>query len=108
MVTRQTEIGGIVAERRGLPIPGTTVVVFAEDRRRWTLPLTRFVRTAVSNADGRYAIAGLPAGRYYAAAIPAVIEGKLTEPDDLEGLVPRASRFSLGEGERRTLDLRIE
>ena len=108
VIARQSEVLGLVADRRGLSIPGATVVVFAEDSRRWTLPFTRYVKLALSSSSGTFTIAGLPAGRYYAVAVPALIEGKLADPDDLEMLVPRASRFSLGEGERRSLEIRLE
>jgi hypothetical protein len=108
VIARQSEVAGQVTDRRGVPIEGATVVVFAEDRRRWTLPLTRFVRSALSTSSGAFLVAGLPPGRYYAAVMPAVIDGRMSDPDELEPLVSRAARLSLGEGERRRLDLRVE
>lgn len=108
VVARQSEIAGLVTDRRGLPMSGATVVVFAEERQRWAAPFTRFVKTAQSAASGAFTIVGLPAGRYYAAAIPAVLEGKSADPEDLEPLVSGASRLTLGDGERRSLNLRPE
>jgi hypothetical protein len=108
VIARLAGVAGRVVERRGVPVAGATVIVFAEDRRRWTQPLTRFVRSALAGPDGAFAISGLPRGRYYAAAVPALVEGKVSDPDDLEVLVPAATRFTLGEGERRSIDLRME
>jgi hypothetical protein len=108
LIARLAGVAGRVGERRGVPVAGATVIVFAEDRRRWTQPFTRSVRSVLAGPNGAFAISGLPRGRYYAAAVPALIEGKVSEPDDLEALVEGATRFSLGDGERRLLDLRVE
>jgi Carboxypeptidase regulatory-like domain len=108
VVARLSETSGVVTDRRGVPIPGATVVVFPENRQQWTVPFTRFVKATLSSSSGAYTIAGLPAGRYYAAVVPAVLEGTAADPDDLEPLVPGAARLTLGDGERRTLNLRLE
>jgi hypothetical protein len=108
VVARLSEVSGLVTDRRGVPVASATVIVFSEDRRYWTLPFTRFVKPVLSASNGTFAVSGLPAGRYYAAVVPVMVEDTLADPDDLEALLARASRFLLGEGERRSLDLRLE
>ena len=76
VIARQSEITGVVTDRQGVPIPGATVVAFAEDQRRWLLPFTRYVRSALSTEDGAFTITGLAPGRYCAAVVPTLIEGR--------------------------------
>ena len=108
VIARRSELAGRVTDRRGMFIAGATVVVFAEDSGRRTAPQTRYISSTLTNENGAFTIAGLPVGRDYGVALPAVIPGETTDPDDLEALVSRATRFSIGEGEQRPLDLRIE
>jgi len=98
----------MITDDSGFAISGASIFVFAEDRRRWTLPDSRYVRSVVSAPDGRFTIPGLPAGRYYAAALPAVVEGKINEPASLEQIESRATKFTLGDSEHRSLTLRFE
>jgi hypothetical protein len=64
------------------------------------------VRTARVDDSGRFSIAGLPANeRYYAVAVDHLEEGEEQDTQVLEGLRARATTFSLGEGERRSVAL---
>jgi hypothetical protein len=86
---------------------GATVVVFADDERKWEYP-SRFVRTSRAGARGTFQIPALPPNEtYHAVAVDYLEEGEETDPDFLERMRDRAVRFSLREGERRTLDLRM-
>jgi hypothetical protein len=86
---------------------GAMVVVFAEDERKWEYP-SRFVRTARAGARGTFQIPGLPPNEdYRAIAVDYLEEGEETDPDFLKRMSDRATRFSLREGEQRTLDLRL-
>jgi protocatechuate 3,4-dioxygenase beta subunit len=108
IIGRDTQIIGRVTESSGVAISGATVIVFSEDRRRRTAPSTRFVASTLAGADGTFLIAGLPPARYYGIALPAVVEGKRVEPDDLQPLESKATRFSLTAGEQRAITLRVE
>ena len=101
---RLTEVSGSVASRTAPR--GQTVVVFAEDATKWSYP-SRFVKSVRTDDRGSFTIAGLPPGeRYLAAAVEFLEEGAAEDPEVLERLRGGAVPFSLGEGERRTLDLR--
>jgi hypothetical protein len=83
-----------------------TVLVFAEDAARWKYP-SRFLATARPDQQGRFRTANLPPGRYLAVALEYLEEGQSEDPDYLEALRPLATRFTLGEGETKTLELKV-
>ena len=86
---------------------GAMVVVFADDERKWEHP-SRFVRVARAGARGTFSIPGMPPNEdYRAIAVDYLEEGEETDPEFLKRMRDRATRFSLREGEQRTLDLRL-
>ena len=56
---------------------------------------------------GGYKLAALPPGDYYAVALDTVDMQGVSDPDFLESLIQSATRFSLREGETKTLDFKI-
>jgi hypothetical protein len=104
LTDRVTRVSGTLSP--GTPARGQTVVVFAEDSARWTYP-SRFVRAVRVDDRGSFGITGLPPGeRYLAAAVDFLEEGDSEDPEVLERLREGAIGFTLGEGERRTIELR--
>ena len=83
-----------------------SLLVFAQARERWG-PGTRYMRTARPDQNGRFNAAGLPAGDYYAIALEILDPGDASDPDFLDRVQPKATRFTLGEGETKSLDLKI-
>ncbi|HVJ28463.1 MAG TPA: hypothetical protein VM493_13030, partial [Vicinamibacterales bacterium] len=59
------------------------------------------------DTSGAFRVAALPAGRYFAVALPALSDGEWAEPAHLGTLEARAIGFTLAEGESRTLGLRL-
>jgi hypothetical protein len=57
--------------------------------------------------DGRYHVRNLPAGSYFAVAVDYLPQGEWFDPELLDRLKLKADRFSLGEGESKTLDLKV-
>ena len=53
-------------------------------------------------------MAGLPAGKYFAAALDYIETGSERDPDLLERLRERATWVTLGEGEAKSLTLSIQ
>ncbi|HMB78947.1 MAG TPA: hypothetical protein VKI43_02725, partial [Vicinamibacterales bacterium] len=71
---------------------------------------SRFLRRATAAADGTIALAGLPPGSYYAAALaqlPADGVDAWQEPAFLESLIPHATSLSLGDGQKQVLNLKL-
>ena len=83
------------------------VIVFAQDRARWLAPFNRYFSLGRPGDDGRFKVGTLPPGEYYAIALDRADPTQSQDPEVLDGLSRQASAFSLGEGENRTLDLRL-
>ena len=107
LTNKLTQITGAVRSSSGDPIKDYTVVVFSDDATKWTVPQTRFVVGVRPDQDGRFQIRNLPAGSYYAVAVDYVEQGAWGDPELLERLKEKATTFSLDDGEKKTLDLKI-
>jgi hypothetical protein len=102
-----SDVNGKVTTARGDLTRDYTVVVFPDDPARWAFP-SRFVKTARADQQGQFRIRALPAGdRYLAVAVDYLEDGEGTDPQFLEQIRDRATRFSLGEGESKGIDLKI-
>jgi hypothetical protein len=109
LTDRINTISGSIIDDHGRPAPAARVIVFSPDRERW-YSSSRFMRVAAAGADGAIAITGLPAGSYYAAAVaalPADGDDAWQEPAYLESLVGRAVAFTLGEGQKQVVTLKV-
>lgn len=107
LTARTTEITGGVTASNGSPAREYTVVVFSDDPQHWTFPMSRWVNGARPDQQGRFKIANMPAGSYYAAAVDYLETGAWSDPDLLERLKASAKRFTLADGETEMLDLKI-
>jgi hypothetical protein len=110
----------IVISTAGAAISGQTtdparaddyaVMVFPVDRSLWVAH-SRHLKLTPSSADGRFRVSGLPPGAYWAAALEPgdvrIENGGWQDPAFLDQLASQASRVTLGEGERRTVTLRV-
>jgi hypothetical protein len=81
-------------------------VLFPDDAAL-IMPGSRFIRTIRPNIEGRFAISGLPAGRYLAAAVEVLIDGQWFDPVFLEGLRKGAVPVTLNEGGAESVTLRL-
>jgi len=107
MTNRLQELSGAVTDGDGKMVTDYAVVIFAQDRSRWAAPFNRYGATGRPGADGHFKVATLPAGDYYAIALDHsdAIEGQ--DPEFLETLSRLASPVSLGQGDSRTLELKL-
>ena len=106
LTRRVTTLGGQVVDGGGAPTSDGTVVVFAADRDKW-FEQSRFVRAVRPDQDGRYQIAGLPPGTYYATAVSDVEDGAWADPDYLDALRQPARTVTLAEGQTQTTALTL-
>ena len=102
-----TTVSGVVTDSAGQPSSGAWVVIFPEAREQRIGPLNRFVTSVRADGSGAFRVAALPAGRYFAVALPTLSDGEWAEPAHLGTLEARAIGFTLAEGESRTLGLRL-
>lgn len=84
------------------------VLVFARDEQRWTLPQTRYVARA-RTSDGRFDVAGLPAGSYLAVALPSLERGRERDPAFLRELAasPLAASVTLHPGQPQAIGVSL-
>jgi hypothetical protein len=107
LTSRSASLGGAVADASGRPTGRYTVLVFAVDPARWAFP-SRFIAIGRPNQNGRFKITGLPPEDYLAVAVPALQGTEWQDPEFLESLRSFAQTVTLGEGDAKTLDLRMK
>lgn len=105
MTNHAGEASGRVTDADGNLVRDCFVIVFAQDPARWTVQ-TRYVSVARPALDDLYHARLLP-GDYYAVAMNDVEPNAWTDPDFLAQARERATKFSIADGETRTLDLRL-
>jgi len=108
LTDRVTMLEGIVHDSRDQPSVGATVLAFSTDRALWYAE-SRFVRME-GTVNGTVAVAALPPGQYFVAAIEGsattLLEDRLDDRIFLESLVPDAMRVTLEAGQRATVSVR--
>jgi hypothetical protein len=105
---RPTQLSGNVTTDSGSP-EGATVIVFPTDPSAWVGygSSPRRLRTVRADKSGSYSFQNLPAGEYYASAVPDKMAADWQNPKFLESLTTDATRFRLGDGEKRTLNVKV-
>ena len=103
-------VSGAVKPEGTTPLPNTTVILITADYRSWLAAGgggTRAQMTSVVQQNGNYAFGRLLPGDYLLAAVPD--EALVTERDAAfyDALARVATRVTVAEGEKKTLDLRF-
>jgi hypothetical protein len=106
LTNKLTTVSGLVSDSRGETAKEYSVVVFPQDQSRLT-PGSRYVKTGRPDQDGRFKVAGLPPGEYYAIALDRIENVSWNDPEFLQSVQPQATTFSLMEAETKTLDLKL-
>ena len=107
LTSKLTEVNGTVKGAGAQSVKDYTLVVFSDEPPRWSAPASRHVSGTRPDQDGRFQVKNLPPGGYYAIAVDYLAQGEWNDPEVLDRLKANATRFSLGEGETKTLDLRL-
>ncbi|HEY2433450.1 MAG TPA: carboxypeptidase-like regulatory domain-containing protein [Vicinamibacterales bacterium] len=107
LTTKTQTVAGAVAAANGAAAKEYTVVVFAEEAQKWTVPDGRWVASARADQQGQFKITDLPPGAYLAIVVEYVPQGEWRDPAWLEQAAKNATRFTLDEGATRTLDLKL-
>jgi hypothetical protein len=106
LTQRLTTVSGGVSDDAGAVALDASVIVFADDPEKWG-PHSRFIQSARPDQRGRFTIKGLPPGGYVAIAVEYMEPGEERDPELLEAWRKVAIRFTLSEGETRTVDLNL-
>jgi protocatechuate 3,4-dioxygenase beta subunit len=110
LTDKSAGVTGNVTDARGRPAPDYTVIVFATHADRWYQG-SRFFTFTRPKADGTFAVADLPPGDYYVAAVDRLQGsegfGEWQDPAFLESIAPRARRLTLADGQLASVALRL-
>jgi hypothetical protein len=103
---RGARVSGNVRDRTSKPDADARVITFPVDPRYWVdfSAYARRIREVVTDRDGAFVLSDLPPGDYFVvAASQAAIDWSV--PRLLERLSAVATRVTLAEGERKSVDL---
>jgi len=100
-----SSVTGMVVDRNGRTLPGYSVVLFADDERRWT-PNSRFVIAGQSSQAGQFRLKDVPPGEYLAVAVPNLPFRAWTNAEVLLRLQGVATKLTVNEGEQKTISIR--
>ena len=104
MTPRHNQITGTVVDAAGEKVRDCVVVFFAQDPLRWT-PNTRYYGVTRPDAESTFHMR-LPAGNYLAAAFEdSDPVGQYAAPEILQQLRDHAIAFTIGETEKKTIEL---
>jgi len=107
LTDRVAQVAGTVSDGDGKPTGDATIVIFPEDEKKWAPP-SRYVRSARPDQQGLFKIRALPPDdRYLAVAVDYLEEGGASDPEFLDLIKNRATKFRLGQGASTTVDLRL-
>jgi hypothetical protein len=102
-----SDVNGKVTNAKGEVTRDYTVVVFPDDPAKWQYP-SRFLKTARADQQGQFRIRALPPDdRYLAVAVDYLEDGEGGDPQFLDQIKSRATRFTLTDGEAKSLDLKL-
>ena len=107
LTSKVTEVKGAVKAGND-PAMDYTVVIFSDEPDKWRVPSSRHIATGRPNQQGQFQVKNLPAGSYYAIALEYIPQGEWNDPEVLERLKSQATPFTVGEGEVKTLELKLE
>jgi hypothetical protein len=107
LTNRLTTVSGTVSVDRDQQTGTGTVVLFRKDSSLWG-EASRHVRAVRPSQLGEFEVKGLLPGSYLAIALEYLQDGDWFDPEVLHGLVDRATRFTLADGETRTLQLALK
>ena len=104
LATRRTAI--LVTNAKGERVSNSTVLAFPHDRDRWEGP-SRYLALVRPDQEGRFRIRTLPPAAYRVIALEYVDSGEWSDPEYLESITNAAISVTLGQGETKTIDLRL-
>ena len=107
LTNKVSVVTGLVTTGRSEASRDYTAIAFSQDSDRWKDTNSRYIRTGRPDQDGRFKISGLPSGDYLLIAVDHINPGESSDPEFLERIRTKATRFSLSEGETKSIDLKL-
>jgi hypothetical protein len=94
-----------LADLTGNAAADSILVLFATNPALVYPQSRRMMSTRVAG-DGSYQFKNLPPGEYYLAAADVDEPGQLMDPAYLQTLIPSATKITIAEGEKKTIDIK--
>jgi len=105
LTNRVTEVSGVVMAANSFSTP--SVVVFPQNAEKWG-HRSRYIRRVDADANGNFAILGLPPGEQYLAFATDYLDSdEHLDPDFLNAILNVATPFTVEDGEKRVLELKV-
>ena len=82
------------------------MIAYSTDQKFW-VSRSRRVQAVRPGVDGRFLFGDLPPGEYFLGAVMDVDQDEWLDQGFLDGLVATSVKVTIGEGEKKTQDLRI-
>ena len=101
-----SEIDGSVTDSSGQPMTEYTVLAFSTNSAHWRQQ-SRQIATTRPDQTGMYKLRNLPAGEYYVVTIDPAEPGEWFDPQYLDQHRAGAARVTLGDGDVKTQDFRV-
>jgi hypothetical protein len=101
------EVSGVLYDAAGRANGEMSIVLFSTNPAHWFSGSRQVRPSARPATDGRFTFTGLVAGEYYLAALTDVTPADLNNPQFLELVAPAAIKIVVGDGEKKTQDLKI-
>jgi len=107
---RQTIADGAIvftdqlADLNGHAVPDSTMILFSANQAQW-YPQSRRLMTTRAAVDGSYTFKNVPSGNYLIATVDDLEPGQSSDPAYLQSLLATAIKVTIGEGEKKTLDV---
>jgi len=106
ITSKLTELSGLVTDDRGQVVTDASVVIFPDDKARWTYG-SRYLRTTRPDTNGKYTARLVPTDGYRAIVVRGLEDGQSSDPEFLTRALEHATAFEIREGEAKTLNLRV-
>lgn len=106
LTDKLTTLAGQVTDARGTGLKDYVVVILPAAEME-PIVASRLIRTVRPDNTGRYETRGMRPGRYVAAAVEALEQGRQFAPEFQQQLRRGAQEFALREGESVSLDLKL-
>jgi protocatechuate 3,4-dioxygenase beta subunit len=107
MTKKIAAVSGAVTDARGNPVLDAAVVVFPANEKLWTYQ-SRFIRAARPDQDGKFHVTALPSPEaYLMVAVQGLEDGQAGDPEFLATVRDSATKFDLGEGESKAVDVKL-
>lgn len=102
-----TEVSGTLSDGAGKPIHDLSMLLFTTDRAQWGPGSRRLRQPVQPGSDGKFRIAGMPAGEYFLGVVTDLEPSDWQDPAFLEQLSAASIKVTVADGEKKVQDIKL-